>query len=73
MAHVGKSCPYAGADIHYLAVNSGLKLLKGVFYVLRGIQGLHKRLARTLVLAVLVFGVLLLYMGAVGQHNAAEL
>ena len=61
------------AYLYDAVIPYALKEPEGVFGVLSGIERLYKGLTCPLILAVLVFRVLLLYVGAVRQHYPAEL
>ena len=73
MSNVCKPCLHAGAYLYDAVIPYALKEPEGVFGVLSGIERLYKGLACPLIFAVLVFSVLLLYVGAVRQHYPAEL
>ena len=72
MAHIGKGNAHAAQHFHRLAVGLGPELGHNLLGILDCVIGLHQLPAAALRLAVAPLGVLLLDMGGILQHDAAQ-
>ena len=73
MGHVAEADGEPFPDLQQLAVAHRAEMLNGVLGVLHGKQRLHQSLAGPLVLTVLVFGFALVDLGAVNEHDPAQI
>ena len=72
MPHIRKTQGQVIIEFEFLPVSHPFKMLQHIFGILHGIKGLHLGAACTARLSVLPLGLHLLYVGAVLQHDIAQ-